>query len=118
MRWAYFLLVASALWWIAPPAHAAQEEPPGRAHRRARPALGRRRPARDPPNLWRLAGESDLGSVSVKTVGTLACPFDGWLSVSARRPLRRRAALRAAARAGAHGRGRPGAGLRRAAREA
>ncbi|MDA0641225.1 hypothetical protein [Nonomuraea ferruginea] len=82
MRWAYFLLVASALWWIAPPAHAAQEEPPV--------ALigvpGLLWDDVDPhatPNLWRLAGESDLGSVSVKTVGTLACPFDGWLSVSA-----------------------------------
>ncbi|MFI6318062.1 hypothetical protein ACIBG8_11115 [Nonomuraea sp. NPDC050556] len=34
------------------------------------------------PNLWRLAGESGLGSVSVKTVGTTACPYDAWLTVS------------------------------------
>jgi hypothetical protein len=35
------------------------------------------------PNLWRLAGQSGLGSVSVKAVGTVTCPYDGWLSVSA-----------------------------------
>ncbi|MFI7445074.1 hypothetical protein [Nonomuraea indica] len=35
------------------------------------------------PHLWRLAGQSGLGSVSVKTVGTVACPFDGWMTVSA-----------------------------------
>ncbi|WP_253779873.1 hypothetical protein [Nonomuraea roseoviolacea] len=39
-------------------------------------------PART-PHLWRLAGQSALGSISVKTVGTVACPYDGWLSVSA-----------------------------------
>jgi hypothetical protein len=82
VRWAYFLLVASALWWVAPPAHAAADEAPvaligvpGLLWEDVDPEVT--------PNLWRLAGESDRGSVSVKTVGTLACPYDGWLSVSA-----------------------------------
>lgn len=82
MRWAYFLLVASALWWVAPPALAAADEPPvaligvpGLLWEDVDPQVT--------PHLWRLAGESDLGSVSVKAVGTTACPFDGWLSVSA-----------------------------------
>ncbi|WP_068924247.1 hypothetical protein [Planobispora rosea] len=35
------------------------------------------------PNLWRLAGESALGSLSVRTVGRVTCPYDGWLTVSA-----------------------------------
>ncbi len=37
----------------------------------------------DTPNLWRLAGESAVGSLSVKAVGTITCPYDGWLTVSA-----------------------------------
>lgn len=37
----------------------------------------------DTPNLWRLAGESAVGSLSVKSVGTITCPYDGWLTVSA-----------------------------------
>ncbi|MDA0636131.1 hypothetical protein OUY22_22140, partial [Nonomuraea sp. MCN248] len=82
MRWAYFLLVASALWWAAPPAHAAEEESPV-ALIGVPGLLWEDVDPRTTPHLWRLAGESDLGSVSVKTVGTLACPFDGWLSVSA-----------------------------------
>ncbi|MEU4833001.1 hypothetical protein [Streptosporangium sp. NPDC023615] len=35
------------------------------------------------PNLWRLAGRSAVGSLSVRTVGRTACPYDGWLTVSA-----------------------------------
>ncbi|WP_157250303.1 hypothetical protein [Nonomuraea typhae] len=38
--------------------------------------------ARRTPNLWQLARRSGLGSLSVKAVGTTACPFDGWLTVS------------------------------------
>ncbi|MFC0863936.1 hypothetical protein ACFHYQ_16660 [Sphaerimonospora cavernae] len=37
----------------------------------------------DTPNLWRLAGQSATGSLSVKTVGRVTCPYDGWLTVSA-----------------------------------
>lgn len=37
----------------------------------------------DTPNLWRLAGASAIGSLSVRTVGSLTCPYDGWLTVSA-----------------------------------
>ncbi|MFG1684712.1 hypothetical protein ACGFNP_31440 [Nonomuraea sp. NPDC049269] len=37
----------------------------------------------DTPNLWRLAGASAIGSLSVRTVGGLTCPYDGWLTVSA-----------------------------------
>jgi hypothetical protein len=37
---------------------------------------------RDTPRLWELAGQSGLGSLSVKAVGTVTCPYDGWLSVS------------------------------------
>ncbi|MEU9889480.1 hypothetical protein [Sphaerisporangium sp. NPDC051011] len=39
--------------------------------------------ATDTPNLWRLAGGSALGSLSVRTVGRITCPYDGWLTVSA-----------------------------------
>ncbi|WP_214111056.1 hypothetical protein [Acrocarpospora catenulata] len=35
------------------------------------------------PNLWRLAGRSAVGSLSVRTVGNVTCPYDGWLTVSA-----------------------------------
>lgn len=35
------------------------------------------------PNLWRLAGRSAVGSLSVRTVGRVTCPYDGWLTVSA-----------------------------------
>ncbi|MEO3868035.1 hypothetical protein ABGB18_04305 [Nonomuraea sp. B12E4] len=89
MRWVLLLLVASGLWWAAPPVHA-------EAHAEAHAAEAGRVAfigvpgllwsdvdARDTPRLWRLAGQSGLGSVSVKTVGTLACPYDGWLTVSA-----------------------------------
>ncbi|MEV7970058.1 hypothetical protein AB0O34_29345 [Sphaerisporangium sp. NPDC088356] len=39
--------------------------------------------AADTPNLWRLAGQSALGSLSVRAVGRTTCPYDGWLTVSA-----------------------------------
>ncbi|GHE42180.1 hypothetical protein GCM10017673_50490 [Streptosporangium violaceochromogenes] len=35
------------------------------------------------PNLWRLAGRSATGSLSVRTVGRVTCPYDGWLTISA-----------------------------------
>ncbi|MEU8206399.1 hypothetical protein [Streptosporangium sp. NPDC049046] len=35
------------------------------------------------PNLWQLAGRSAVGSLSVRTVGRVTCPYDGWLTVSA-----------------------------------
>lgn len=37
----------------------------------------------DTPNLWKLAESSAVGSLSVRTVGTVTCPYDGWLTVSA-----------------------------------
>ncbi|MCW2878490.1 MAG: hypothetical protein JWQ95_2590 [Sphaerisporangium sp.] len=39
--------------------------------------------AADTPNLWRLAGQSAVGSLSVRAVGRTTCPYDGWLTVSA-----------------------------------
>ncbi|WP_248960113.1 hypothetical protein [Sphaerisporangium perillae] len=38
--------------------------------------------ATDTPNLWRLAAQSAVGSLSVRTVGRTTCPYDGWLTVS------------------------------------
>ncbi|HEX6467859.1 MAG TPA: hypothetical protein VF069_02095 [Streptosporangiaceae bacterium] len=35
------------------------------------------------PNLWRLARAGAAGALSVRTQGTVACPQDGWLTVSA-----------------------------------
>ncbi|MDN3351668.1 hypothetical protein [Actinomadura sp. DC4] len=35
------------------------------------------------PNLWRLAGGSGIGLLSVRAVGTLTCPADAWATVSA-----------------------------------
>ncbi|WP_327580712.1 hypothetical protein OHA25_32275 [Nonomuraea sp. NBC_00507] len=37
----------------------------------------------DTPNLWELAASSAIGSLSVRTVGNVTCPYDGWLTVSA-----------------------------------
>ncbi|MFI7703732.1 hypothetical protein [Nonomuraea sp. NPDC049480] len=37
----------------------------------------------DTPNLWELARASAIGSLSVRTVGNVTCPYDGWLTVSA-----------------------------------
>ncbi|WP_328817919.1 hypothetical protein [Nonomuraea cypriaca] len=37
----------------------------------------------DTPNLWALAEASAAGSLSVRTVGNVTCPYDGWLTVSA-----------------------------------
>ncbi|WP_246064302.1 hypothetical protein [Nonomuraea longispora] len=37
----------------------------------------------DTPNLWELARASALGSMSIRTVGTVTCPYDAWLTVSA-----------------------------------
>jgi hypothetical protein len=35
------------------------------------------------PTLWRLVGNSAVGSISVRTVRPVTCPIDGWLSLSA-----------------------------------
>lgn len=35
------------------------------------------------PNLWRLAGRAAIGLMSVRAVGRLTCPADGWVTVSA-----------------------------------
>ncbi|MGI8333085.1 hypothetical protein ACRYCC_24290 [Actinomadura scrupuli] len=35
------------------------------------------------PNLWRMATQGSAGSLSVRAIGTIACPMDGWLTVSA-----------------------------------
>jgi hypothetical protein len=35
------------------------------------------------PTLWRMVGNSAVGSVSVRTVRPVTCPIDGWLSLSA-----------------------------------
>jgi hypothetical protein len=35
------------------------------------------------PNLWRLTRDGAAGALSVRTQGTVACPQDGWLTVSA-----------------------------------
>ncbi|MFC4060359.1 hypothetical protein ACFOWE_18805 [Planomonospora corallina] len=35
------------------------------------------------PNLWELAARSAVGSLSVRTVARVACPYDAWLTVSA-----------------------------------
>ncbi|SEG90813.1 hypothetical protein SAMN05444920_107117 [Nonomuraea solani] len=37
----------------------------------------------DTPHLWGLAKASAIGSLSVRTVGSVTCPYDGWLTVSA-----------------------------------
>jgi hypothetical protein len=39
--------------------------------------------AEDTPNLWRLATQGSAGALSVRALGTVACPIDGWLTVSA-----------------------------------
>ncbi|MEV0519660.1 hypothetical protein AB0I64_34265, partial [Nonomuraea sp. NPDC050405] len=103
VRWALLLAAATTL-WLAQPAVAEVAEvmdvartpqttafstgPAGTAEERRVVFVGvpglhwdDLDPART-PNLWRLAGQSALGSVSVKTVGTVACPYDGWLTVS------------------------------------
>ncbi|MBG0824043.1 hypothetical protein HS048_25325 [Planomonospora sp. ID91781] len=37
----------------------------------------------DTPNLWQLAAQSAAGSLSVRAVGRVTCPYDAWLTVSA-----------------------------------
>ncbi|MFI7468264.1 hypothetical protein [Nonomuraea sp. NPDC049646] len=37
----------------------------------------------DAPNLWELTRGSAIGSLSVRTVSNITCPYDGWLTVSA-----------------------------------
>ncbi|MEW9554281.1 hypothetical protein [Nonomuraea sp. NPDC050783] len=37
----------------------------------------------DTPHLWSLVSSSAIGSLSVRTVGNVTCPYDAWLTVSA-----------------------------------
>ncbi|MEU1389623.1 MULTISPECIES: hypothetical protein [unclassified Nonomuraea] len=37
----------------------------------------------DAPNLWELTRGGAIGSLSVRTVSNITCPYDGWLTVSA-----------------------------------
>jgi hypothetical protein len=37
------------------------------------------------PTLWRLTGQGDTASMTVRTVRSFTCPVDGWLTVSAGR---------------------------------
>ena len=87
MRWALFLLVVSTSWWAAPSVPAAAGTEAVREERVAFigvPGLHWDDITPDgTPHLWSLAGQSDRGSVSVKTLGTVACPYDGWMTVSA-----------------------------------
>jgi hypothetical protein len=41
--------------------------------------------AESTPTLWRLAGQGDTASMTVRTVRSFTCPVDGWLTVSAGR---------------------------------
>ncbi|MEV0822182.1 hypothetical protein [Nonomuraea rubra] len=94
MRWVLLLLVAGGLWWPGPAAAAAASQEAGAGARAGESAGGRVAfigvpgllwgdlDPRDTPRLWELAGQSGLGSLSVKAVGTVTCPYDGWLSVS------------------------------------
>src|SRR5262245_33723505 len=86
VRWALLVFVLSAVWVGSPAAASADAHASGRVAFIGVPGL--HWDDVDPqatPNLWALAGRSALGSMSVKTVGTTTCPFDGWLTVSAGR---------------------------------
>ncbi|GAA3218131.1 hypothetical protein [Actinocorallia longicatena] len=39
--------------------------------------------ARDTPHLWKVMANGDTAALSVRTLGTVACPIDAWLTVSA-----------------------------------
>nr|WP_157554564.1 hypothetical protein [Herbidospora sakaeratensis] len=83
-RWAAGMVTAMlvAIVWGAPAA--ARAEGPGQVALIGVPGLMWSDVTEsDTPNLWRLAGESAVGSLSVKAVGTITCPYDGWLTVSA-----------------------------------
>ena len=41
--------------------------------------------AESTPTLWRLTGDGDTASMTVRTVRSFTCPVDGWLTVSAGR---------------------------------
>ncbi|WP_344482258.1 hypothetical protein [Nonomuraea monospora] len=88
MRWV-LLLVAGVMWWSVPAAASARanqdadQDAGGRVAFIGVPGLlWADLDPRDTPRLWELAGQSGLGSLSVKAVGTVTCPHDGWLSVS------------------------------------
>ncbi|MEV4090323.1 hypothetical protein AB0J43_59655, partial [Nonomuraea fuscirosea] len=89
-------MLFSPLWWSAPAVASTEGNTPAREVPASRSEAGGRVAfigvpgllwddidARDTPRLWELAGQSGLGSLSVKAVGTVTCPYDGWLSVSA-----------------------------------
>lgn len=96
MRWVLLLVLFSPLWWSAPAVASTEGNTPAREVPASRSEAGGRVAfigvpgllwddidPRDTPRLWELAGQSGLGSLSVKAVGTVTCPYDGWLSVSA-----------------------------------
>ncbi|MEV0587001.1 hypothetical protein [Nonomuraea sp. NPDC050310] len=100
MRWAFVLLVLFVAWTATPAtattlaAPAARTSPNGLQAAGAVPRVAligvpglhwTDLDATATPNLWRLAGESGFGSLSVKAVGTTTCPYDAWLTVSAGR---------------------------------
>lgn len=78
------LLIVLALLTIAPLSSAASAAPSGNAVLIGVPGLRWDQVSqRDTPNLWRLAGEGSTAALSVRTLGTIACPIDAWLTVSA-----------------------------------
>ncbi|SEG97264.1 hypothetical protein SAMN05444920_110299 [Nonomuraea solani] len=84
MRLLLLMVVAWAMCWPATPAQAEESAESGRVAFIGVPGLlWADVDPTDTPRLWELAGQSGLGSVSVKAVGTVTCPYDGWLSVSA-----------------------------------
>ncbi|WP_312894968.1 hypothetical protein [Nonomuraea soli] len=86
------LLMVAAFWAVVPQPASAEASAGDSAETQGRVALigvpglhwDDLSPERT-PNLWKLAGQSAVGSVSVKIVGTTTCPYDGWLTVSAGR---------------------------------
>ncbi|UBU17593.1 alkaline phosphatase family protein [Nonomuraea gerenzanensis] len=75
--------MAAVLWWPGQAVAEAGREAGGRVAFIGVPGLlWDDLDPRDTPRLWELAGQSGLGSLSVKAVGTVTCPYDGWLSVS------------------------------------
>ncbi|MEV4804715.1 hypothetical protein AB0K18_32355 [Nonomuraea sp. NPDC049421] len=78
-----FLVVLFAGLWVTPPAADAAPEGGRVAFIGVPGLLWDDLDPRDTPRMWELAGQSALGSLSVKAVGTVTCPYDGWLSVSA-----------------------------------
>lgn len=84
MRRALGALAVIVMGLIMAPSAAAAADGPGRVALIGVPGLHWHDvSAAGTPNLWRLAGQSAVGSLSVRTVGRITCPYDGWLTVSA-----------------------------------